>query len=59
MSTSKKKGLGRGLRALFGDQTKEAKKNVTKVSHSITSAEAAVLESLLEHFIVEYHNWGY
>ena len=26
MSTSKKKGLGRGLRALFGDQTKETEK---------------------------------
>ena len=30
MSTSKKKGLGRGLRALFGDQTKETEKNEIK-----------------------------
>ena len=27
MNTSKKKGLGRGLKALFGDQKKESKKN--------------------------------
>ena len=26
MNTSKKKGLGRGLKALFGDQSKENKK---------------------------------
>ena len=29
MNTSKKKGLGRGLRALFGDQTKETEKQRT------------------------------
>ncbi len=34
-------------------------KSVTKVSHSITTAEAAVLESLLCNFIVEYHGWKY
>ena len=39
--------------------SQDAKKSVTKVSHSITSAEAAVLESLLDHFIVEYHGWSY
>ena len=27
MNTSKKKGLGRGLKALFGDQKPEIKKN--------------------------------
>ena len=34
-------------------------KNVTKVSHSITTAEAAILESLLCNFIVEYNGWKY
>ena len=33
MSTSKKKGLGRGLKALFGDQKPEAKKK-EKISHN-------------------------
>tara|TARA_B100000676_G_C17873669_1_gene730029 strand:+ start:121 stop:669 length:549 start_codon:yes stop_codon:yes gene_type:complete len=37
--------------------SQDKNKNVTKISHSITTAEAAVLESLLEHFIVEYHGW--
>ena len=35
--------------------SQDASKNVIKVSHSITTAEAAVLESLLDHFVVEYH----
>jgi len=39
--------------------SQDENKNVVKVSHSITTAEAAVLESLLEHFIVEYHRWRY
>ena len=39
--------------------SQDEKKNVTKVSHSITTAEAAILESLLEHFVVEYHGWNY
>lgn len=39
--------------------SQDDKKNVTKVSHSITTAEAAVLESLLENFVVEYHGWKY
>ena len=33
MSTSKKKGLGRGLTALFGDQKSEVKKK-EKTSHN-------------------------
>jgi hypothetical protein len=33
-------------------------KNLVKVSHSITMAEAVVLEHLLQHFIVAYHAWG-
>ena len=45
MSTSKKKGLGRGLSALFGDQTPEVKKK-QKTTHnrlkaSIRAAPAA------------------
>ena len=33
MSTSKKKGLGRGLTALFGDQTPEPKKNEKRINN--------------------------
>lgn len=32
-------------------------KNLVKVSHSITPAEAVILEKLLAHFVVEYHAW--
>ena len=39
--------------------SQDKNKNVTKVSHSITTAEAAVLESLLENFVVELHGWKY
>ena len=39
--------------------SQDENKNVTKVSHSITTAEATVLESLLEAFVVEYHGWIY
>ena len=39
--------------------SQDEKKNVTKVSHSITPAEAVIIESLLENFIIEYHNWQY
>ena len=42
MSTSKKKGLGRGLRALFGDQTKEKEKNEIK-SYNTLKANIADL----------------
>ena len=37
MSTSKKKGLGRGLKALFGDQKPEVKKK-EKISHNRSKA---------------------
>tara|TARA_R100001509_G_scaffold164543_1_gene142555 strand:+ start:3410 stop:3958 length:549 start_codon:yes stop_codon:yes gene_type:complete len=37
--------------------SQDSSKKVTKISHSITPAEAAVLESLLDNFIVQYHNW--
>lgn len=39
--------------------SQDEKKNVTKVSHSIATAEAVVLECLLENFVSEYHNWKY
>ena len=39
--------------------SQDENKNVIKVSHSITTAEAAVLESLLDHFIAKYHGWDY
>tara|TARA_B100000959_G_scaffold67088_1_gene71247 strand:- start:438 stop:986 length:549 start_codon:yes stop_codon:yes gene_type:complete len=39
--------------------SQDEKKNVTKVSHSITTSEAIVVESLLNNFIVEYHGWEY
>ena len=42
MSTSKKKGLGRGLKALFGDQTKETEKNEIK-SYNTLKANIADL----------------
>ena len=38
MSTSKKKGLGRGLRALFGDQTKETEKNEIKSYNTLKAS---------------------
>ena len=39
--------------------SQDENKNVTKVSHSITTAEAVILESLLDAFISEYHRWRY
>ena len=40
MSTSKKKGLGRGLTALFGDQTPEVKKKQkTTAGDTVTSCD--------------------
>ena len=39
--------------------SQDEKKNITKVSHSITMSEAAVLESLLDGFVKEYHGWKY
>ena len=39
--------------------SQDEKKNVTKVSHSIAMSEAAVLESLLDGFVKEYHGWKY
>ena len=42
MSISKKKGLGRGLSALFGDQKSEPKKD-EKISHDLNKAEIADL----------------
>lgn len=39
--------------------SQDGSKNVTKVSHSITPAEATILESLLSNFVVEYHGWKY
>ena len=39
--------------------SQDENKNVIKVSHSITTAEATVLESLLDHFIDKYHGWDY
>ena len=42
MSTSKKKGLGRGLSALFGDQKSEPKKD-EKISQDLNKAEIADL----------------
>ena len=39
--------------------SQDAKKNVTKVSHSITTAEAVILESLLMSFVIDYHRWSY
>ena len=39
--------------------SQDEKKNVIKVSHSITTAEAVVLEALLDHYVVEYHGWSY
>lgn len=44
MSTSKKKGLGRGLRALFGDQTKETENNISK-SYSTVKASISDLSA--------------
>lgn len=39
--------------------SQDEKKNVTKVSHSITTSEAIIIESLLESFVSEYHGWSY
>lgn len=39
--------------------SQDEKKNVTKVSHSITASEAVIIESLLESFVSEYHGWSY
>ena len=38
MSTSKKKGLGRGLKALFGDQKPEVKKNEKKTYNRLKAS---------------------
>ena len=39
--------------------SQDEKKNLTKISHSITTSEAVILESLLVCFINEYHKWCY
>jgi len=37
--------------------SQDKNKNVTKVGHSLTPGEAAVLAVLLEEFVVKYHDW--
>lgn len=37
--------------------SQDAKKEVTKVGHSLTPGEGAILCELLKEFVVQYHSW--